>query len=77
VTTPAVESHEEDCLTFDPNLVEAKLVNGSWKVVQGNNWMLDFGANGQANAQMAVNIIKHYRMNSHCFIKGACGPVYG
>lgn len=58
----------EDCIAFDPTKVEAKLVSGSWKVVQGNMWMLDFGANGQANANKAADIIRHYRMNSQCFV---------
>ena len=58
----------EDCIAFDPNRVEAKLVNGSWKVVQGDMWMLDFGAYGKTNANTAVSIIQHYKMNSQCFV---------
>lgn len=58
----------EDCIAFDPTKVEAKLVNGSWKVVQGNMWMLDFGATGQANATKAAAIIKFYKMDSQCFV---------
>ena len=64
----ALAPSQEDAIPFDYNRVAAKLVAGSWKVVQGDMWMLDFGANGQANAQKAVDIIKHYRMNSQCFV---------
>jgi hypothetical protein len=58
----------EDCITFDPNKVEAKLVNGNWTVVQGSMLMVNFGAKGQANCKKAVSVIKYYKMNSQCFV---------
>jgi len=57
----------EDCVPFNPDQVEAKLVGSGWKVVQGGMWMMDFGA-GKAEAEKAVKIIKHYRMTQQCFV---------
>ena len=57
----------EDAISFDPANVQAQQLNGSWKVVNGNDWMLDFGAGGQANAQKAVAIIQHYGFTQQCF----------
>jgi hypothetical protein len=64
----------EDCIAFDPNKVEAKKINGRWKVVQGSMWMLDFGSN-QAQAQRAVQVIKHYKMNRQCFVGRPNAPM--
>jgi len=36
-------------------------------VVEGGHWILDFGPS-QAHAEMAENIIRHYKMNSICFV---------
>ena len=57
----------EDAIDFDPARIEAKQVNGTWKVVQGDMWMLDFGAAGEANAQKAVTVIQHYGFTKQCF----------
>jgi hypothetical protein len=43
------------------------LVNGSWKVVDGLNWLMDFAGN-EANAREAADIIKFYGMNKMCFV---------
>lgn len=59
---------QEDCLTTHPGNVQAVQINGTWKVVDGSEWVLDFGANGQANAQKAVSVIKYYGMTSHCYV---------
>ncbi len=58
---------QEDCIKFNPDQVEAKQINGNWKVVQGSMWMLDFGGN-EAEAKKAVDIIKFYNMDSQCFV---------
>jgi hypothetical protein len=57
----------EDCIPINPDQVEAKLVQGRWKVVQGNMWIMDFNTS-QANAVSARDTIKHYRMTQQCFI---------
>ena len=57
----------EDCLAVNPANVEARNVGGAWKVVQGNQWMLDFGSN-RAGAEEAVRIIQHHNLNRQCFV---------
>lgn len=62
-----VPCYPEDCLGFSPQNVQAQSINGSWKVVDGNHWMMDF-RNKRADAQRAADIIKHYGMNRMCFV---------
>lgn len=59
--------YPEDCLRINPNNVDAKKIAGTWKVVDGSHWMMDFGANS-AGAKKARNIIKFYKMDQMCFV---------
>jgi len=56
-----------DCVNFNHNSVQAKRVQGRWKVVDGNHWIMDFG-NERSEARKAKNIIKHYDLTKMCFI---------
>ena len=67
VTEIAVPCYPEDCLDFNPQTVQATNINGRWKVVDGNHWILDFGSK-EADAEKARDVIKHYSMNSICFV---------
>jgi len=58
----------EDCISFNPSQIEVKLVNGSWKIVQGSMWMLDFGGN-KAAADRSAQIIHNYGFDQQCFVK--------
>lgn len=58
---------KEDCIAFDYNNIEVKNVNGSWKIVEGSHWMMDFG-NLEDEARQAFKIIRYYRMTEHCFV---------
>lgn len=57
----------EDCISFNSATTTVQEVNGSWKVVDGNHWMFDFG-NKKDEAEKTLNIIKHYQMNQSCFV---------
>ncbi len=57
----------EDCISFNPAGITAVKIQGSWKVVHGNIWMMDFGQK-EAEAKIAVEIIKHYGFNKQCFV---------
>lgn len=57
----------EDCISFNPNTIEVKHIKGHWKIVDGSHWMFDFG-NKRNEAERALRIIKHYRMNQSCFV---------
>jgi len=58
---------KEDCVTFDPKKAEVKQINGRWKIVDGNHWVFDFDQK-KDEALLALRIIKHYGMNSSCFV---------
>jgi len=58
---------KEDCIAFNPATTEVKNISGSWKIVDGSHWILDFGGN-KAEADQALSIIKHYGLDSQCFV---------
>lgn len=57
----------EDCIAFDPAKALLKKVQNRWKIVVGNMWLKDFG-NNKTEAQKALNVIKHYKLNKQCFV---------
>jgi hypothetical protein len=57
----------EDCISFNPATTTVQQIKGSWKVVDGNNWLFDFG-NNASDAKKALAIIQKYRMNQVCFV---------
>lgn len=62
-----VPLNRHDFIPFDPARARVLNVNGRWKIVVDDMWLLDFGANS-AEAKQALKIIKFYRMNSQCFV---------
>jgi 2-haloacid dehalogenase len=60
-------SAPDDCLPLRPAAVQVQNVSGDWKIVDGNEQVLDFGAS-QANAERAKAIIEHYRFDRICFV---------
>lgn len=67
LTRPLLPAPREDCISFNPQNVEVRQINGTWKVVDGSMWMLDFGSN-ELQARKALAVIKYYKMNSQCFV---------
>ncbi len=57
----------EDCISFDPDMIEVRNISGNWKIVQGSMWILDFGSN-MCHALQAYRIIRHYGLNRQCFV---------
>lgn len=57
----------DDCISFNPNTIELKEINGSWKIVDGSHWMFDFGTN-YAEAKQAFQIIQKYGFTQSCFV---------
>jgi hypothetical protein len=57
----------EDCITFNPDNCRVDWIQGSYKVVDGTMWLLDFGSN-KDEAYKALEIIQNYRLNSQCFV---------
>ncbi len=58
---------KRDCICFDRQRVQAREVNGSWKIVDADHWILDFNTSS-ANAQLALETIQRYKMNQICFV---------
>lgn len=63
-----VKNFREDCIAFNPGQVSVANPNGSWKLVQGQMWMLDAGPGGQGEMNKAKAIVQHYKMNKQCFV---------
>jgi hypothetical protein len=61
--TPEVR---EDCLPFNLDGVSVAFIQGDWKIVNGGQWMFDFG-NQEQQARRALDIIHYYRMDATCF----------
>jgi len=57
----------EDCISFHPDSIEVKNVNGRWKIVEGSHWIFDFKEN-EAEARNAFNIIQKHGFTSSCFV---------
>ncbi|WP_395648335.1 hypothetical protein [Terricaulis sp.] len=57
----------EDCLTINPANIQAQNVRGSWKIVDGSTWVLDFGAN-RSEAEQAAAIIRYHGITRQCFV---------
>lgn len=64
----------EDCIAVNPANVQARNVGGAWKVVQGNQWMLDFGSNREG-AEQAVRVIQAHNLNRQCFVSRPNPPM--
>ncbi|MEA3508196.1 MAG: hypothetical protein U9R40_04665, partial [Synergistota bacterium] len=58
---------KEDCISFNYQTAEVKNVNGRWKIVDGNMWLLDFRGN-KTEADKALKVIKSYQLNQQCFV---------
>jgi hypothetical protein len=57
----------EDCIGFDPGVIEVKEINGRWKIVEGNSWLLDF-ENKEDEARHAYRIITYFKFRKICFV---------
>ena len=67
-----VPRNQHDFIPFNPAKAKAVLRNNRWKIEVDGMWLLDFGSS-KAEAQQALKIIKHYKMNTQCFV-GRPGP---
>jgi hypothetical protein len=56
----------DDCVGFNPATVQVSSAGGIWRMVDGNHAMFSFP--NQAEAQRAVQIVKHYGFNASCFV---------
>ncbi len=57
----------QDCVNINPDTAHAAFAGGAWKIVDGPQWVLDFGGDHSA-AMQAQNVIQTYRLNRQCFV---------
>lgn len=57
----------EDCVAFNPATATVANVNGSWKIVDGNHWLFDFGSK-KSEADQTLEIIRKYGFTRSCFV---------
>lgn len=58
---------KEDCISFNPTTAKVAVIKGRYKIVDGSHWIFDFGKN-KAEAYKSLKVIKHYKMNSTCYV---------
>lgn len=58
---------KEDCIAFNPDRIQVKKVNGSWKIVDGKHWIFDFG-NKMDEARTAFGVIRQHNFNKSCYV---------
>ena len=64
---PAGPIEGEDAIPFNPPNTTVKQINGSWKIVDGDHWMLDFG-NDENLARVALETIRKLGFEFMCFV---------
>lgn len=56
----------EDAIRFNPRRLEVKHVQGSWKIVEGNCFLISFP--NQAEATEALDVIRRYGFTHLCYV---------
>ena len=65
----------EDRIAFNRANLSVAQFGGRWKVVEGNHWLIDTGGI-KAEADRILEVIKHYKLASMCFVgRPNCGDV--
>ncbi len=64
---PGGNTPGQDCIGLNPNTASVANISGSWKVVDGGSWLLDYGPQ-HAAADKALAVIQTYHLNRQCFI---------
>ena len=57
----------EDCIGFDPADLDVREVDGSWKLIEGSMWLMDFGNNSE-EAWLTLAAIQRYGFTHQCFV---------
>jgi hypothetical protein len=56
-----------DCIAFNPTTAHAAHIGQAWKIVDGVQWIADFGAD-KATADQMLSLIRTYRLERECFV---------
>lgn len=63
----ALALDDEDCVSLDPDQIQALPVQDSWKMVDNDRWLMDFGA-ARIQAYTALAIVRHHGFSHQCFV---------
>jgi len=66
-SAPSGATSQEDCIAFNPNKIQVKKVNDSWKIVDGSHWVFDFGSKAK-EAQTGFAVIRKHGFNRSCYV---------
>lgn len=64
---PHGDMRGEDCIAIDPDQIEAAQARGSWKLIEDNHWLMDFGES-EEQARQALSVVRHHRFTHSCFV---------
>lgn len=65
--SPSGAMSGEDCVGFNPARSVVRRINGRWKIVEGDHWIMDFGSK-ESEAGQALRILRHYGFTHSCFV---------
>ena len=65
----------KDCVSFNHTTAAVKKIDNSWKIVDGNKVMYDFG-NKIDEAYHTFHMIKKYGFTYQCYVKGPKPPFH-
>jgi len=66
--SPVGRMSGEDAIRFNPNNISVRKVGSRWKIMEGQSHMMMDFENSQAEANLALKIIKRYGFTHQCFI---------
>jgi hypothetical protein len=56
-----------DCIVFNPTTVHASPIGHRWKIVDGTQWIADFG-DDKNQADSLLSLIRFYHLDEECFV---------
>ena len=59
-----------NCIAFNPTTAHASQIGHRWKVVDGVQWIADFG-DDKGHADSFLSLIRFYRLDAECFVNRA------
>ena len=62
-----------DCIYFNPTTVHLAHMGHVWKIVDGVQWIADFGPD-KIKADESTSLIRLYGLDRECFVGGRLGP---
>ena len=62
-----------DCIYFNPTTVHLTRMGQVWKIVDGVQWIADFG-HDKIGADETLSVIRYYGLDRKCFVGGRLAP---